>query len=159
MLFYVPPESPMRTLLQEDGEMGMVGGDGDSVFPDLDEYRIPLQYLASMFSAGDESEVKEALEKQLALRMYKRSERVGDEPDPSILEEAGLTVEEAEEMHRLLSLAHYDERFVVPKKESERTGESPYVERGFAGFDDGQTTQRRAVYHDGHVKPLDEGGD
>jgi len=158
-LYYIPPESPMRTLLEEDGAMGMVGEDEGPVFPDLDEYRIPLEYLASMFSAGDIEEVKEPLEKQLALRIYRRSQRVHDEPNREVLEEVGLTEEDAEEMHRLLSLAHYDERFVVPKKASEQTGESPYVERGFAGFDDAGTMERRGTYHEGHVKELSEGGD
>jgi len=158
MLFYVPPESPMRTMLEADGKMGMVGKESDGVFPDLEEYRIPLKYLAHLFSAGNEDEVREALEKQLALRMYKRGEHVDGEPNTAVLEEVGLSVEEAEEMHRLLALAHYDERFVVPKKESERTGESPYIERGFAGFEDG-TMKRHGVFHQGHVKELEREGD
>jgi len=157
MLFYVPPESPMRTLVEDDeGSMGMVGGDGDSVLPDLDEYRIPLKYLSSMLAAGNDEEVKKALRRQLALRRYRRSQRVDGEEDVEVLEEVGLTEEDAEEMHRLLSLAHYDERFVVPMKHNENTGDSPYIERGFAGFDDDGTMKRRGMFHHGHVKEKDE---
>ena len=159
MLFYVPPESPMRTILEEDGKLSMAGGADETELPDLEEYRIPLEYLANLFAAGNTAEVEEALEKQIALRRYRRSKKVAGEPNEAVLEAAGLTVEEADEMHKLLAIADYDDRFVVPTKQSEETGISPYLERGMAGFDDSGMPGRRGVFHQGHVKEIDEGGD
>ncbi len=53
-------------------------------------------------------------------------------------------------MHRLLALAHFGERFVVPTTHVENTGSAPYVERGFAGFDElapGAAPRRRTSFH------------
>lgn len=134
MLWYVPPASPMRTLLEEDGKLSMVGS-GDQPLPELDEYRIPLTYLANMFAAGDTDQIRRVLEKQLALRIYRRSINVADEPNLEVLEKAGLTVEQADEMHRLLALAPYDERFVIPTKATEKAEGDAYGKRGVGGFD------------------------
>ncbi|MCU0258374.1 MAG: nitrate reductase subunit beta, partial [Solirubrobacteraceae bacterium] len=47
-LFYVPPESPMITALDKNG----CWESGDGWLPEIDNFRIPLAYLSSMFSAG-----------------------------------------------------------------------------------------------------------
>jgi nitrate reductase beta subunit len=125
---------------------------GSSVLPDLDHFRIPIQFLSTLLSAGNEDEVKTALLRQLALRAFRRSERVEGKTDASVLEAVGLTVKEARHMHRLLSLAHYHERYVVPTTRRERTDNAPYIERGFAGFGEmspSDAPKRRSWFHGG----------
>jgi nitrate reductase beta subunit len=147
-LFYIPPESPVQTAESDGDHINMV--DGESVLPKLDEFRIPIQYLSRLLSAGNEREVEKALLRQLAVRAYRRSIRVEGEADDRALKEVGLTADDAIHMHRLLALAHYHERFVVPTTRREQTANSPYIERGFAGFDEmspSEQPRRRSFFH------------
>ncbi|HEX7009923.1 MAG TPA: nitrate reductase subunit beta [Phycisphaeraceae bacterium] len=150
-LFYVPPQSPVRSALAGDGDgtaYDMVETRG--VLPTLEEFRIPLAYLAQLLAAGNEQEVRVALERQLAVRAYRRSQRVEGKADATILQRVGLTAEQARQMHRLLAIAHYHERFVIPTTRRERTANAPYIERGFAGFDELAPTaapRRRQAFH------------
>lgn len=150
-IYYVPPESPMLTFLEKKGLMGMVGGDGGAleILPRLDELRVPLKYLARLLAGGNTELVKEAIAKQLAVRLYRRSMLVEGKPDARFLQEVGLTEQDANEMHRLLALAHYTERFVVPTRRAEKVEASPYLERGFLGYDEKGTMKRRGVFHVG----------
>jgi len=148
-LFYVPPQSPVQTENGETLNIDMVDGD---VLPDLDDFRIPIQYLSRLLAAGETHLVEEALEKLLAMRAYRRSERVDGEANTAVLDEAGLDREDADDMHRLLALAHYHERFVIPTTRREETEAKPFIERGFAGFDDmdpGEAPKRRTEFHGG----------
>jgi nitrate reductase beta subunit len=95
MVWYVPPLSPVQG-----------ASDGDAVFAAIEQMRIPVDYLASLFTAGDTEPVLRALRRLAAMRAYMRArtvDGVDGERDP-----------EVEEMYRLLSLAKYCERFVVP---------------------------------------------
>ncbi len=113
MLFYVPPLSPVIT----EGERAL-GAKVVDLFPMVEEMRIPVRYLANMFTAGNEELVVGALKKLIALRAYERSlnvRRPGEaEAARKLLSEAGLTERDAEEMYRLFALARYHERFVIP---------------------------------------------
>ena len=132
-LFYIPPESPVASVLDNRGNRSAT--DEKSVLPTLDNFRLPIKYLANMFSAGNIDEVETALIRQLAVRNYRRSVRVDGEADLSALTEAGLSEQDAIDMHRLLSLAFLDERFVVPTTRREQDpNTSPFTERGFTGF-------------------------
>ena len=147
-LFYVPPESPVRTAAPQDSTLDMV--DGGGVLPNLDQFRIPIRFLAGLLSAGSEEPVRVALRRQLAVRAFRRSERVNGQPDASVLEAVGLTVAQARAMHRLLALAHYHERFVIPTTRRERTANAPHIERGFAGYSEmapGAAPRRRSFFH------------
>jgi len=148
-LFYIPPESPVATAADVGREgYDMVGA--DSVLPNLDEFRIPIEYMASMLSAGNTEEVGKALLRQLAVRKFRRNERVEGKVDVSILTEVGLTEEDARHMHRLLALAHFHERFVIATTHTESTSSAPFIERGFAGFDElaaGKGPKRRTSFH------------
>ena len=150
-LFYIPPESPVAST-KKDGTYDMVGG--VSVLPELDEFRIPIQYLARLLAAGNEAEVEKALLRQLAVRAFRRAERVEGKTDEAVLTSVGLTVAQARQMHRLLSLAHYHERFVIATTRTEETQSAPYIERGFIGFDKqapGENPQRRTSFHGGKM--------
>jgi len=132
-LFYVPPESPVASVLDERGNRSAT--DEDSVLPTLDNFRLPIKYLASMFAAGNTEEVNTALIRQLAVRTYRRSIRVEGNANLDCLKDAGLKEQDAIDMHRLLSLAFLDERFVIPTTRREQDPKtSPFTERGFTGF-------------------------
>ncbi|MBT5072268.1 MAG: nitrate reductase subunit beta [Kordiimonadaceae bacterium] len=151
-LFYIPPESPVRTAVEgENGRDHYDMIDGDNVLPSLEAFRIPIKFLASMLSAGNEAEVEKALQRQLAVRSFRRSERVEGVADVAPLEAAGLSVQDARDMHRLLALAHFHERFVIATSKREKsTSTAPYIERGYAGFDElapGKAPKRRESFH------------
>jgi len=153
-LFYIPPESPVASVLDDNGLHS--AADENSVLPTLENFRVPIKYLASLFSAGNISEVENTLLKQLAVRKYRRSVRVEGKPDIEILKAVGLTEQDAIDIHRLLALAFLDERFVVPTTHRELDKDtSPFMERGFAGFDkmNPLKMKRREYMH------IDEQGD
>jgi nitrate reductase / nitrite oxidoreductase, beta subunit len=161
MLFYIPPLAPIVTSVGDNSP-----GDTD-VFDmarasmlldltDLDKFRIPLKYLASLLAAGNEAEVSKSLQRQLAVRHYERSVRVEKMPDVAVLQKVGLTEEDAKAITRCVSLAFYDERFVVPTTKREAADISPYTERGFTGFsamDPWTATKRRKSYFESHHTP------
>jgi nitrate reductase / nitrite oxidoreductase, beta subunit len=108
MVWYVPPLSPIQSAATA-GKVPMKG-----VFPDLKSLRIPMQYLANLLTAGDEKPVIRALERMLAMRVFKRAQQVDGKVDLEVLTQAGLTVEQVEEMYRYMALANYEDRFVIP---------------------------------------------
>ncbi len=140
MLFYIPPLAPIIT------SAGKISPDDKDVFDmdtskgaligldELDKLRIPIKYLANMFAAGNEEEVRKSLRRQLAIRHYQRSIRVDGSPDLEVLKQVGLSEEDAVQITRAVSLSFYNERFVVPTTKREGADISPQVERGFAGF-------------------------
>ncbi|MFD1038996.1 nitrate reductase subunit beta [Virgibacillus byunsanensis] len=112
MVWYVPPLSPIMNHVTNEDELNT-----DGYIPAVDQMRIPIEYLASLLSAGDTEVIRNVLLKLTAMRVHMRSVNVGgiDELQESkLLEEAGLDVETIEEMVRLLGVAKYDERFVIP---------------------------------------------
>jgi nitrate reductase beta subunit len=103
MVWYIPPLSPLTRAMGSTGETF-----------ELDSMRIPIRYLANLLAAGDEVPVRLALSRLLALRAYMRSVNVDKAPDTAPLDAVGLTAQSAEQMYRLLAIAKYDERYVVP---------------------------------------------
>jgi nitrate reductase beta subunit len=149
-LFYVPPESPVRTSPEGTDTISMMNG--GSVLPTLEEFRIPIRFLASLFSAGNEQQIRTALLRQLAVRAFRRSERVEGTADASVMESVGLTVQDARDIHRMLALGHFHERYVIPTTRRERTANAPYIERGFSGFSElqpAESPKRRSFFHGG----------
>ncbi|MBI5850481.1 MAG: nitrate reductase subunit beta [Planctomycetes bacterium] len=141
-LFYIPPLAPLMTAAGKDSpsdedifDMAAPKKGALLGLDELEKMRLPMAYLASMFGAGNEEVVKRALMRQLAVRHYERSIRVDKKADTRVLTQVGLTENDAKEMVRGLSLAFYNERFVVPTTKREGADMSPYTERGFAGFD------------------------
>ncbi len=54
MVWYVPPLSPVVSMVEGDG----YEADPDDVFAAIDELRIPLEYLANLLTAGDAEPVR-----------------------------------------------------------------------------------------------------
>jgi nitrate reductase beta subunit len=95
--------------------------------------RIPVRYLANLLTAGDEVPIREGLKRLMGLRDYMRSIRLGDEPDTKGLERVGLTESSAQEMYRVLALAKYEDRYVIPTTRREDS-ENLHETRGSCGF-------------------------
>ncbi|WP_141013386.1 nitrate reductase subunit beta [Nocardioides sambongensis] len=111
MVWYVPPLSPVIDLLTEQGH------DAESsatLFGAIEALRIPVEYLAELFTAGDTAVVDGVLRKLAAMRAYLRDITLGRDPDDSIPESVGMSGEELYEMYRLMAIAKYEERYVIP---------------------------------------------
>jgi nitrate reductase beta subunit len=113
MLFYVPPLLPVLG----NTEAGAYDTTTKDFFGALDQARLPIEYLARLFAAGNVGQLRGALKKMMAVRYHRRQQTVGDlqaaEVD-AILAEAGLSQAEADEIYRLTSLPTFEERFVIP---------------------------------------------
>jgi nitrate reductase beta subunit len=113
MLFYVPPMAPVMS--NRTGEVtDTVSGD---LFHDIEQSRVPMQFLANLLGAGHESKVRYTLRKQKAVRWYRRALTVGDvemNVAERMLREADSSPEEAEAIYRLTSLCTFEDRFVIP---------------------------------------------
>ncbi len=130
MVWYIPPLSP----IQNAAEAGAIGMDG--AMPDVRNLRIPLRYLANMLTAGDEAPVAQALERMLAMRAYMRAKSIDGVNDEGIAARVGLTGRMIEDMYRIMALADYEDRFVIPTTHREQVEEA-YDLRGGCGFTDG----------------------
>ena len=111
MVWYIPPLSPVVDLLREQGHDAEAPG---NLFGAIDALRIPVEYLAEMFTAGDAGIVTLVLQKLAAMRSYMRGVTLRDERDESLAEAVGMTGKAMEQMYRLLAIAKYDERYVIP---------------------------------------------
>jgi nitrate reductase beta subunit len=120
MVWYVPPLSPIVDLLAEQGHDAE---DRTTLFGAIDSLRIPVEYLAELFTAGDTAIVTEVLRKLAAMRSYMRGVTLGQEPDASIPASVGMTEESVYEMYRLMAIAKYDERYVIPTAHVEQAHE------------------------------------
>ncbi len=111
MVWYVPPLSPLLSASSEPEEE----------FHSVDASRIPVKYLANLLCGGNEQPVRLALMRLMALRQYTRSLRVQGKPDARKLEDLGLSPAVAEDMYRLLAIAKFHDRFVIPTVRREGT--------------------------------------
>jgi len=143
MLFYVPPLLPVMASLKEEAieaqqkeklhEIAKVWDDNwlydtstKELWGTIDEARMPLKYMANLFSAGDEIKVKDRLKKLMAVRIYRRHKTVGDISEEKAFEalnDTGLSAEDADEIYYLTSLAKFDDRFVIPAAHREQAME------------------------------------
>ncbi|MFI7642726.1 nitrate reductase subunit beta [Nonomuraea sp. NPDC049400] len=117
MVWYIPPLSPVVDVLAETGHDGE---DAGNLFGAIDALRIPIGYLAELFTAGDPEPVRAVLRRLAAMRSYMRRINLGQERDESIATAVGMSGEQVEDMHRLLALAPYNERYVIPKAHAEQ---------------------------------------
>jgi nitrate reductase beta subunit len=151
MLYYVPPMLPVLAKMK-DGKYDVAGAETEGLKPlltSLEHARVPLRYMAELFSAGNEEVVAEVYRKLIAVRVYKRAEKVGDlsqEEAQEALDVGNLTAEEAEAIFRLTALPSFEERFVVPPLAREvaiEQIESPYDRKREGGFGSRTAPERR----------------
>ncbi|MEV4471927.1 nitrate reductase subunit beta [Nonomuraea sp. NPDC049504] len=117
MVWYIPPLSPVVDVLAGTGHDGE---DAGNLFGAIDALRIPIGYLAELFTAGDPEPVRAVLRRLAAMRSYMRRINLGQDREESIATAVGMSGEQVEGMHRLLALAPYDERYVIPKAHAEQ---------------------------------------
>ncbi|WP_088290752.1 nitrate reductase subunit beta [Kineosporia sp. A_224] len=120
MVWYVPPLSPMVDAL---ADAGLDAEHPDVLFAAVGEMRIPAEYLAEILSAGDVELVQGVLAKLAAMRAYMRGDFVETAPEvrealahkrAAIAARVGMTQDAIRRMYRLLAIAKYDERYVIP---------------------------------------------
>ena len=128
MVWYIPPLSP----IQNAAEAGKLGASG---MPDVKSLRIPVRYLANMLTAGDEAPVVSALERMMAMRAYMRAKTVDGVIDEGIAARVGLSGRVIEDMYKIMALADYEDRFVIPTTHREEV-ENAYDIRTGEGFTD-----------------------
>ncbi|MBI2330870.1 MAG: nitrate reductase subunit beta, partial [Chloroflexi bacterium] len=142
MLYYVPPMLPVLAKTK-DGNYDVDGAKGENLpamLSSLEKARMPIKYMASMFSAGNVKVVEDVYRKLIAVRIFKRAQTVKDyqqaEVDAALA--AGKTdAEEVEAIFRLTALPTYEERFVVPPLAREvavEAWEKPLDRKTDAGF-------------------------
>jgi len=131
MAWYVPPLSPVMGFVEGEGSEA----DPDDVFPAIDELRIPVQYLANLLSAGDEEVVRRVLKRLAAMRGYMREKNLAGEGYEDIAASVGMEPRAIEDMYRLLAIAKYEERYVIPRAHGELANDELYAERGSRGLD------------------------
>ncbi|TFB77264.1 nitrate reductase subunit beta [Cryobacterium glaciale] len=120
MVWYIPPLSPVVDVVSNSGSDGE---DARTLFAAIDKLRIPVEYLAGLFSAGDVVPVELSLRKLAAMRAYMRDINLGNEPDERIPNAVGMTGEAITAMYRLLAIAKYEDRYVIPKAHVETARE------------------------------------
>ncbi len=136
MLFYVPPLLPVVSTQQAGGTQRLA----EDLFGTLENARLPVQYMANLFTAGQVEPVEAVYRRMLAVRMYKRAQSVGDIPETQaahVLAEAGLTTQQADEIYQVTTKTTYAERLVIPPMRREaaiEAGQDPQVHKRESGF-------------------------
>jgi nitrate reductase beta subunit len=103
---------------------------------------MPVRYLANLLTAGSEQPIIDALNRMIAMRSYQRSIHVDGKADPRPLQMVGLTEEQGKEMYRLLAIANYEDRFVIPTGHAELNLEDFYGFQGQNGFSFGNDSSQ-----------------
>jgi nitrate reductase beta subunit len=129
MVWYIPPLSPIMNTIEGKGSQASA----DDIFPAIDEMRIPIEYLANLLTAGDTAHIRTTLKKMAAMRSYMRAKQTNKQPDIRLIESLGLSREDIEEMYRLLAIAKYEDRFVIPASHREEVADL-YAEQGSCGL-------------------------
>jgi nitrate reductase / nitrite oxidoreductase, beta subunit len=120
MVWYIPPLSPIVDLLRDQGHDAESPG---VLFGAIRALRIPLEYLAELFTAGDVGEIERVLTILAAMRAHMRNVTLAQPQDDSIAASVGMTDSSMREMYRLMAIAKYNERYVIPKAHVEQAHE------------------------------------
>ncbi len=153
MMFYIPPLSPVISTVERNMvDLDLPEDRADfELLGALDKARLPIRYLANLFSVGDEEPIRRVLRTMLAVRTVKRRESVDGEVDEetlAMLGEVGLTRETVEDIYRLTTLPTLEERFVLPPYHREMAAEDihgdPLARKGVTGFGYVQAPKRGA---------------
>lgn len=92
------------------------------VFAAIDALCIPAEYLANLFTAGDADAIRAVLRKLAAVRALMRAAQLGRDPDAGLPASVGATTADLEDLYRLLAIAKYGDRYVIPPAHAEDAG-------------------------------------
>ncbi|GAA1804825.1 nitrate reductase subunit beta [Agromyces neolithicus] len=120
MVWYIPPLSPVVDVVASSGNDGE---DAPTLFAAIDKLRIPIEYLAGLFTAGDVAPVEGVLRRLAAMRSYMRGINLDEGRDEEIANAVDMTGTEIEEMYRLLAIAKYEDRYVIPSAHTEQAAQ------------------------------------
>ncbi|MDP1622495.1 MAG: nitrate reductase subunit beta [Bacteroidales bacterium] len=143
-LFYVPPLLPAIA----DTSGGTYETTSASLWGGIESSRVPMQYMANLFTAGDTMKIREVLKKLMAVRIHRRGVTVGDLNEDECKQafaETGLDADMADAIFRLTSLPKFNERFVIPdahREEATELLENTADIKGNTGFGTINTPQR-----------------
>lgn len=129
MVWYIPPLSPIMNMFEGVGSHSSA----DDIFPAIDQMRIPIEYLANLLTAGDETHIRNVLKKMAVMRTFMRSVQTKKQPNLSVVEQLGLTEQDMHDMYRLLAIAKFEDRFVIPPSHREEVA-NLYEEQGSCGL-------------------------
>jgi len=135
-LFYVPPLLPTMAFVEND----VYETTSETFWAAIEKSRLPMKYMANLFSAGNEEVIENVLKKLMAVRLHRRQVTVGDLPEDEVyvpMKEVGMDKDTADDIFRLTSLPLYDERFVIPpahREEALEMLESTADVKGNTGF-------------------------
>ncbi|HUJ73962.1 MAG TPA: nitrate reductase subunit beta, partial [bacterium] len=127
MVWYVPPLSPVQAAFERQA------GSREDLMPDVTTLRIPLRYLANLLTGGKTEPVALALKRMLAMRRFMRRKNIEGAEDDAVLAEAGMDRAMVEDMYKVMAIANYEDRFVIPTTHRE-AAEDAYELRGGCGF-------------------------
>ena len=119
MVWYIPPLSPVADVVHA---AGYDDADPDRVFAAIEALRVPAEYLASLFTAGDPEPIRRVLRTLATVRAYMRAEQLGLGVPEGLAESAGATEASLTDLYRLLAIAKYNERYVIPPAHAEDAG-------------------------------------
>lgn len=140
MVWYIPPLSP----IQSAAAAGKLSVSEDNILPAVDDMRIPVKYLANLLTGGKEAPIRLALSRMLAMRTYMRDKTIKGENNEAVLQKVGLTPDVVGDMYKIMALANYEDRFVIPTSHREETIDA-FGASGGCGFSFGNGC---AVYND-----------
>ncbi|MEC0127605.1 nitrate reductase subunit beta [Paenibacillus pabuli] len=130
MVWYIPPLSPITNRVEGQGS----SLEANDIFPAIDNMRIPVEYLANLLTAGDAGRIREVLRKMAVMRIHMRNQQTGKTSESALLDRVGMDAQEVEDMYRLLAIAKYNDRFVIPPAHREEV-EDLFSEQGSCGLD------------------------
>jgi nitrate reductase beta subunit len=119
MVWYIPPLSPVADTVTA---AGYDADDPDQVFAAIEALRVPAEYLANLFTAGDPAPVRRVLRTLAAVRRLMRAGQLGLSVPGGLAETVGATETDLADLYRLLAIAKYDERYVIPPAHAEDAG-------------------------------------
>lgn len=125
MVWYIPSLSP---IVDQVTKSGADGEDHRVLLSAISNMRIPLEYQAGLFTAGDTVPVELALRRLAAMRSHMRNINLGLPQNAEIAAAVGMDGNDLESMYHLLAVAKYDDRYVIPSA-------SPETPRGVAELD------------------------
>jgi nitrate reductase beta subunit len=92
------------------------------VFATIDSLRIPIDYLANLFTAGDSEVIRRVLRKLATVRAIQRAGQLGLDLDENLPESVGASLDDLDDLYRLLAIAKYEQRYVIPPAHAEEAG-------------------------------------
>lgn len=131
MVWYIPPLSPIMNTIEGKGS----NLDKDDIFPAIDNMRIPIEYLANLLTAGDTEQIRVVLKKLAVMRSYMRAKTIGklSTIHNELIDGIGMEEKDIGEMYRLLAIAKYEDRFVIPENHPEAAADL-HADQGTCGL-------------------------